>query len=75
MNITIPTEALEAAIKAFDESEEDAYVSHADDIRAACLAMLRNWPGVKHDPGALVTDTYRDPGKIILPLPQEPRDE
>ncbi len=59
-DITIPPEALEAAIKAFDESEEDAYVSHADDIRAACIAMLRNWP-----------DSILMPAELILPLPKE----
>ncbi len=42
---------------------------------AACLAMLRSWPGMEYDPGALVTDAYRDPGKIILPLPKEASDE
>ena len=68
-DITIPPEAL-AAMRAklppfFSENT----------ARAACLAMLKAWPGVEYDLGALVTDAYRDPGKIILPLPTEKTDD
>jgi hypothetical protein len=42
-----------------------------DPVRAACLALLKAWPGVDCQPGAMVTKTWRDPGKIILPLPTE----
>ena len=85
-DITIPPEALEAAAKVlhyhaeiFDDlpwedlsdTDQEAYI---DEARAACLAMLKAWPGMEHDPGALVTETYRDPGKIILPLTQENTD-
>ena len=37
----------------------------------ALAAAINAWPGMEHDPGALVAETYRDPGKIILPLPTE----
>jgi hypothetical protein len=41
----------------------------------AIAAALAAWPGVDYRPGAKVTKTWRDPGKIILPLPQETSDE
>ena len=62
----IPKECLVAYQRAFK-----AGGGPADGIAAA----LNAWPGMAHDPGALVTETYRDPGKIILPLPQEASDE
>lgn len=69
-DITIPPEAIEAAKKIACQMYSTG--RHPDQIaRAACLAMLKAWPGMEHDPGALVAETYRDPGKIILPLPQE----
>ena len=72
--IAIPKEALEAAARAIclheraHDKDWPDYLGHARD---ACLAMLKAWPGMEHDPGALVAETYRDPGKIILPLPTE----
>ncbi len=72
----IPDEVVEAAVKAFDESEEDAYVSHAHDIRAAIAAALNAWPGAELDPypqgtgKKAVVKWYLD-----LPLPQENSDE
>lgn len=58
--IKIPDEVVEAAAKAFDESEEDAYVSHAHDIRAAIAAALAAWP-----------DSILMPRELTLPLPPE----
>jgi hypothetical protein len=66
-DITIPPEALRAMMAKLPPFFSESMA------RAACLAMLNAWPGMEYDPGALVTDAYRDPGKIILPLPQEPR--
>jgi hypothetical protein len=62
----IPPEVVEAAVKAFDESEEDAYVTHAHDIRVAIAAALNAWPGIQ--------DAWYEgntPTAYILPLPQE----
>ena len=73
----IPDEAVEAAVKAFDASEEDAYVSHAHDIRAAITAALNAWPGMKYTGptgGGLSQELFQAP-LIILPLPQEVSDE
>jgi predicted RNA polymerase sigma factor len=82
-DVTIPPEALEAAAKTIYDTLEGPVANqdytrqmrqweHAQELaRAACLAMLKAWPGMEYDPGALVTDAYRDPGKIILPLPKE----
>lgn len=89
-DITIPPAALEAAAIDLHRSEwgADAY-SWADlesdtrdlfrnHARAACLAMIKAWPGMKHE---LDWDTWlgerHTPNRIaiILPLPQkEPRD-
>jgi hypothetical protein len=73
-DITIPPEALEAAAKAMWKTDDPSQWELGM-ARAACLAMLKAWPGMEHDQGALVTDIYRDPGKIILPLPKEASDE
>jgi predicted RNA polymerase sigma factor len=86
-DITISPEALEEAARAIYDILEGAVANQdygrqmrqweqAQELaRAACLAMLKAWPGMQHDPGALVTDAYRDPGKIILPLPTEKTDD
>lgn len=70
-DITIPTEALEAAVprvastlrrlvepdtRAHDLTEDEV----AEIALSACLAILKHWPGMQHDPGALVTSAYRD---------------
>ena len=66
-DITIPTEAFTAAELAYT----DALARNEDPLRAACLAMLKAWPGKKH-----VTEYYLCEGDhfepaIILPLPQK----
>lgn len=81
MTITIPPAALEAAARAIEQSLKTARITlesedgYKPEARAAALALLENWPGMEHDPGAIVTDWHRDPGKIILPLPQENPDD
>ena len=81
-DITIPPEALEAALEAFahasglgifpdDEKDEEWREDLQNGMRAACIAILKAWPGMDYQPGAMVTKTWRDPGKIILPLPME----
>ena len=79
-DITIPPEALEAALEAFahasglgifpdDEKDEEWREDLQNGMRAACLAMLKAWPGMErlapHD-SAVFND-----GAIILPLPKE----
>jgi hypothetical protein len=59
-DITIPPEALEAARTAFANAgtADDA----VDPIHAACLAMLKAWPGAM---------PKLDGRYYLLPLPQE----
>ncbi len=67
----IPDEARAAAKKAYFNSP---HLSWQDAIDVALVAMLAAWPGVDYRPGAQVTKTWRDPGKISLPLPQKEGD-
>lgn len=46
-----------------------------DEVRASIAAAINAWPGVDYRPGSKVTKTWRDPGKIILPLPTEKSDD
>jgi hypothetical protein len=82
-NITIPPEALEAALEAFahasglgifpdDENDEEWREDLQNGMRAACLAMLRNWPGMRL--GKYPYSAGPD-DRIILPLPKEPSDD
>ena len=59
----VPNEAVKAAIEAW-ENNDQSFRPNAETIAAA----LNAWPGM------LVEWHSRGPG-IILPLPQEPRDE
>ena len=79
-DITISPEAIEAAAIELAPAPWSMYTEDAREhfrrkARAAIHAALKAWPGMQHDPGALVTDAYRDPGKIILPLPTEKTDD
>lgn len=69
-DITIPKEALEAAARAIasDDGWPLGWEDYIDTARAACLAMLRNWPGMHpaSDP---------PPARLILPLTQEKPNE
>ena len=67
-DITIPPAALEAGVRAFAEAEENAYTTHAEDLRAAFLAIVEAWPGMVRYP---LMDIDCTPPKIVLPLPQE----
>lgn len=58
----IPPDAMYAAWKAMNAGMT---------LNEAIAAAINAWPGMEYDPGALVADAYRDPGKIILPLPKE----
>jgi hypothetical protein len=67
--ITIPHEAIEAAKRAYANCEDDANC-----IEAACLAMLKNWPGIaSKQSNEHVALVHSNPA-IILPLTQEPSD-
>jgi hypothetical protein len=79
-HITIPPEALEAAAKAiadlscppdlFGQCEAAGGCMCRAEARAACLAMLKAWPG-------MTTSAWASPAPnaIILPLPKEPSDD
>lgn len=76
-DITIPPKAIEAAAMEIAPHPWSMYTDAAKEhfrgkARAACLAMLREWPGMHHYmPNA---EPYY--GKhIILPLPKEPSDD
>lgn len=63
-DITIPPAALRAARAASMNALGDG----DDSVNAACLAMLRNWPGM----GTVATEDHAGVWRqIILPLPQE----
>ena len=75
-DITIPPEALEAAkleaavaIHRLVEPDTRVHELTEDEVgeiaRAACLAMLKAWPGMWH------IEPIDFEGKIILPLPPE----
>ena len=69
MTITIPPEALEAAARALaveNETREDWWRFYEGKARAACLALINNWPGMRQS--RLGSDG--DP-RIILPITQE----
>ena len=76
-DITIPPEALEAAARKIaaikmnlsnngERLPDDLWQQCLPDARAACLAMLRNWPGMKRSRLGSDGDL-----RIILPLTQE----
>lgn len=62
----VPREATEAAA---------VQLSNGKNTTQAIAAAINAWPGVDYRPGAKVTKTWRDPGKIILPLPTEKSDD
>lgn len=65
MTITIPPAALEAALEAAN-AEDPYYVSRIQ-IEAACLAMLRAWPGMSIEKFA----PWSKDRIIHLPLPRK----
>ena len=82
-DINIPPEALEAAqrdaavaIHRVVEPDTRAHELTEDEVadiaRAACLAMLRAWPGMSVFPG-MQTGTRETEASIILPIPKEPK--
>jgi hypothetical protein len=80
MSITIPPEALQAGARAITMAlilavEEDCRaLALTDDertevARAACLAMLQAWPGMR------ISWLASNDGAIVLPLPTEASDD
>lgn len=59
----------------YDTAGDNPTMSDEDIMKHAIAAALNAWPGMDYQPGAMVTKTWRDPGKIILPLPKEASDE
>ena len=72
--ITIPTAALKAGARALARGIEieDYWPYYKDDARAAFLAMLEAWPGVRHYPDM---EVFASKARIILPLPHENSDD
>jgi hypothetical protein len=74
-DITIPPEALEAGARAIAESLRTARLTteaqdgYKPEARAACIAMLRAWEGMR------ISWLASNDGAIVLPLPQEASDE
>lgn len=67
-DITIPDEAVEAAVAAYRAAPPG--VTHASAIGIACLAMLKAWPRMDTGP-----NIYGRQNAIIhLPLPTENND-
>lgn len=74
-DITIPAEALEAAARAHakaNEGHDEWWPLHVDKVRAACIAMLRNWPGMKLNPSWELR-THKRSVEMILPMSEPPR--
>ena len=70
-DITIPPGAELAALRAYvKEAEANGKLGAC--LRAACLAMIRNWEGMFETSTEDHSGIYR---KIILPLPQEKQNE
>lgn len=69
--IAIPKEALEAAARAIasDDGWPLGWEDYIDTARAACLAMLKAWPGMQ-----IRLNYFQPTEEIILPLPQEKTD-
>lgn len=66
-SIAIPSEALEAALKEF---QEEGWHPKPKLVRAACLAMLKAWPQMSaHD--RCKWSVMPDVPLIILPLQKE----
>jgi hypothetical protein len=68
-DITIPPAALEAGAEVFLECDRSPACSFEDALRAAFLAMLRAWEGMR------ISWLASNDGAIVLPLPQEASDD
>ena len=83
--IFIPPAALEAGARTLCYEQRlfwHGLTAQAQDIirgeaRAAFIAMIEAWEGMKHDSpsGGGVSQEPLQPSRIILPLPQEASDE
>lgn len=71
MTITIPDVALRSMWRRLPD------IVTEDEARAACLAMLENWPGMLTECDLRLPDgrLVHIGGAIILPMPQEASDE
>jgi hypothetical protein len=68
-DITIPPKALEAAVRTHMNLN---LATREEAMRAACLAMLRSWPGMREE-GVGVGDGVTTYDWLHLPLNTEPR--
>ncbi len=72
-DIHIPDEARKAAKAAYNSALDRGEASIEKLVDAACLAMLRAWPGMRDSQH--VSFDGRVENAIILPLTQEPSDD
>ena len=77
-DITIPREALEAAMREYNRARDN---DSENPLYNACIAMLRNWPGIKEHAVQVPDDasddiryTLKKIG-IILPLTENTNDK
>jgi hypothetical protein len=86
--ITIPPEAIEAAAIdlhrlvyddpdsfSWAETDEGTRTHFRNIARAACRAMLKNWPYQQYHSDSVLAFAGYGPGALILPLPKEPSDD
>ena len=78
-DITIPRKALEAVARVlhdhaeifddlpWEDLSEDDQECYIEEARAACLSMLKAWPGMEHQ----TPDGWSNKPHIILPLPRK----
>jgi hypothetical protein len=70
----IPGEVVEAALWAYNYASRDCYTAEEQDIATAIAAALNAWPGMsqlaENDSASI-----REMAALILPLPQEARDD
>jgi hypothetical protein len=67
----IPGEVVEAALWAYNYASRDCYTAEEQDIATAIAAALNAWPGARKD----WTTALADEVALILPFPQEARDD
>ena len=67
----VPDEAVVALATSMGWQSSVSDLRGVDQMKKHVAAALNAWPGMDYQPGAMVTKTWRDPGKIILPLPKE----
>ena len=69
----VPNGVIRKAMHIFNVQMDGEECSVGESWSIIIAAAINAWPGVKIDLGAQVTDSYCDPGKVILPITQDGR--